>query len=290
MGKIEILGAPDVVIRGKAEVGEGPVFDQRTGRLVWVDIARGSMFENDLETGRQTRTDLDTLVSAVAPRASNEGFAAAVSEGFGLIVDGALRVVDQVLPEPDRRMNDGKVDSRGRMWAGSTHMALAPGVGALHRWDGVQPSATVATGLTLPNGLGWSADDDVMYLVDSLGHSLLAAPYQPEEGEIGEFRKIATIDSGLPDGLAVDVDGFLWVAVWGGKEVRRYSSQGGLVATVPMPVTQPSSCAFGDDGTLYITSARSGLSEEDLAVQPLAGSVFALATGTRGVPIASFAA
>lgn len=290
MSQIELLKAPDVVIRADAEVGEGPVFDPRTGKLVWVDITGGEMFEDDLETGLQARTKLDTLIGAVAPRAADRGFAAAVSDGFGLIVDDALTVVDPVLPEAYRRMNDAKVDSRGRMWAGSTHMEFTPGVGALHRWDGYEPSTTVATGFILPNGLGWDADDSVMYLVDSFGYSLLAAHYDADDGAVGEFRQIAAIDSGLPDGLAVDIDGFVWVAVWGGSEVRRYSPEGKLVATVPMPVTQPSSCAFGADGTLYITSARAGLTEDDIAAQPLAGSIFALATGTRGVPIAPFAA
>lgn len=290
MSKVETLDAPDVVIHADAEVGEGPVFDPRTGRLVWVDITRGTMFQNDLDTGLQVRADLDTLIGAVAPRAAEPGFAAAVTDGFGLIVDGALTVVDPVLPEEFRRMNDAKVDSRGRMWAGSTHMEFTPGVGALHLWDGRQPSTTVASGFILPNGLGWDAGDSLMYLVDSFGYTLLAAPYDSDDGLVGEFHPIAAVDSGLPDGLAVDVDGFIWVAVWGGHEVRRYSADGELTARVPMPVAQPSSCAFGADGTLYITSARAGLSEADLARQPLAGSVFALATTTRGVDVAPFAA
>jgi len=290
MEKIKVLSAPDVAIYADAEVGEGPVFDRRTGRFLWLDIARGIVFENQLASGMQTQIDLDTCIGAVAPRAVQNGFAAAASDGFGLIVDGTLTVVDPVLPEVHRRMNDGKVDSHGRMWAGSMHTELQPGAGALHRWDGRERSTIVATGFTLPNGLGWNADDTVMYFVDSRAHSLLAAPYRADEGEVGGFRTIATIDSGLPDGLAVDVDGFVWVAVWGGGEVRRYDCDGRFVATVPMPVSQPSSCAFGDDGTLYITSARSGLSDGDLSDQPLAGSVFALATGTSGVPVAPFAA
>lgn len=290
MSKIEILGSPDVVIPADAQVGEGPVFDPRTGRLVWVDITRGTVLENDLGTGQQSRHDVATLVGAVAPRDTEEGFAAAVGEGFGFIVGGALTVVDPVLPEHDRRMNDAKVDSRGRMWAGSTHLDFTPGIGALHLWDGLRPSRTAATGFTLPNGLGWDADDSVMYLVDSVRHTILSAPYDADDGVLGEFLPITTVESGLPDGLAVDVDGFIWVAVWGGHEVRRHAPTGELVATVPMPVAQPSSCAFGADGTLYITSARAGLAEEAIARQPLSGSVFALATSTRGVPVASFAA
>ncbi len=289
MGAIRIHDVPDVIIAGDAQVGEGPVFDARTGRLVWVDINEGMIFENDLETGEQTRTKLDTLVGAVAPRATRDGFAVAVSDGFGFVTDGVLEVADPVLPESFRRMNDAKVDSRGRMWAGSNHMELVPGIGALHRWDGVGPSVTLASGLTLPNGLGWNAEDSLMYLADSFAHTLSVSPFHPDEGVIDGFRPLVTFDDDLPDGLTIDVDGFLWVAIWGGSQIRRYSASGELTDVIPMPVPQPSSCAFGEDGTLYITSARAGLSDEELADAPLSGSVFAISTTTHGVPIHSFA-
>lgn len=288
MTEVLTLAAPDVVIAGRAEVGEGPVFDPRTGRLCWVDITGGVLYQDDLATGAQASARFATMLGAAVPRAHVGGFAVAVSEGLGYIVDGELDVVEAVLPEPHRRMNDAKCDSRGRLWAGSNHMEFEPGVGALHRWDGRTPSAVVADGFILPNGLGWSPDDRMMYLVDSFAHTLLSAPFDADSGEVGTFASLCTIDSGLPDGLAVDVDGFIWVAVWGGAEVQRISPAGELVASVPMPVSQPSSCAFGDDGTLYITSATAGLSEADLTVQPHAGSVFALATDVRGVPVRSF--
>ena len=129
-----------------------------------------------------------------------------------------------------------------------------------------------------------------MYLIDSMTSSLLSASYHPDEGEVGEFASMCKIDPGLPDGLAVDVDGSIWVAVWGGAEVRRFDSTGELTGIIPMPVSQPASCAFGPDGTLYITSARNGLSPEELTSQPHAGSVFALSTNTLGVPVRAFAA
>jgi sugar lactone lactonase YvrE len=285
---VEVLPVPDVVIRGGAEVGEGPVVDPRTGRLCWVDITGGVLYENDLETGAQSVSRMSTMLGAAAPRAHTGGFAVAVSEGFGFWADGELRVVDPVLPDPNRRMNDAKCDSRGRLWAGSTHLDFEPGVGALHCWDGHSPSTVVADGFILPNGIGWSPDDRTMYLVDSLAHAVLAAPFDPDTGEVGAFAPICTIGPGLPDGLAVDVEGFLWVAVWDGSEVRRISPTGEVAAIVPMPVTQPSSCAFGDDGILYITSASAGLSDDELAAQPPAGSVFALPTDTHGVPVHSF--
>ncbi|MDQ0893986.1 SMP-30/gluconolactonase/LRE family protein [Agromyces ramosus] len=289
MSEVTVLESPDVVIEGDAAVGEGPVFDARTGRLVWVDITGGMIFENDLASGEQQGTKLDTLVGGVAPRASDPGFAVAVGDGFGFVsADGVLTYSDPVLPEPFRRMNDAKVDSRGRLWAGSTHTEFLPGEGSLHRWDGGR-SSVMATGFILPNGLGWDAADTTMYLIDSYANTLLSAPFRADDGDIGDFTPMARIEGGYPDGLAVDVDGCIWVAIWAGHEVRRYSPTGELVAVVPMPVAQPSSCAFGSDGTLYITSARAGLSEAELVAQPHAGSVFALSTDTQGVPVRAFA-
>lgn len=290
MANVHVFPQPDVLIPAEAAVGEGPVIDHRTGRLCWVDILEGLLYENDLDAGSQHAATLETILGAAAPRRHDDGFAVAVADGFGYWSGGRLTVADPVLPEPHRRMNDAKCDSRGRLWAGSTHMEFAPGAGSLHRWDGRSPSATVATGFTLPNGLGWNHEDTTMYLIDSLANTLLAAPYDADDGRLGELVPLCRIDPGLPDGLAVDVDGSIWIAVWGGSEVRRFDRTGRLTGIVPMPITQPSSCAFGDDGTLYITSARNGLTAEELHDQPRAGSVFALATSTRGVPIQAFAA
>lgn len=289
LDRVEVLPAPDVLIAAEAQVGEGPVIDERTGRLCWVDIVQGMIYEHELQERRQvTAAPLETMVGAIAPRADRPGFAAAVADGFGYYASGRLTVTDRILPEPHRRMNDAKCDSAGRLWAGSTHMELVPGAGALHLWDGDSPSVILADGFTLPNGLGWDQDDTRMYLIDSMTNCLLSTAYDADEGLIGEFAPLCRIEPGLPDGLAVDVDGCIWVAVWTGAEVRRFDRTGSLTGIVPMPVTQPSSCAFGPDGTLYITSARAGLSPEQLAAQPHAGSVFAVATATHGVRVAAF--
>ena len=288
MSTIEVFAQPDVAIRARATVGEGPVLDRRSGRLCWVDIDNGTLFENDLTTGEQTSFSMPTLLGAAAPRSNHAGFAVAVSDGFGLLVDDEFELVDRVLPEPYRRMNDAKCDSRGRLWAGSTHKEFVSGVGALHRWDGSTASTVMASGFSLPNGLGWNVDDTVMYLVDSMTHQLLRADYLDGGDELGEFTQLCEVSQGLPDGLAVDLDGCIWLAVWGAYAVHRYDSSGRLIGRVPMPVEKPSSCAFADDGTLYITSASAGLSESDLLQQPFAGSVFALSTNTRGVPVHGF--
>jgi sugar lactone lactonase YvrE len=281
--------SPDVVIPGTAQVGEGPVFDARTARLCWVDIDNGRLHETDLGTGSTATSEVGMMLGAVAPRGHQPGFAAAAEAGFGLIRGGVLDIIDPVLPESYRRMNDAKCDSRGRMWAGSNHMQFEPKVGALHRWDGLGPSTLIAGGFTLPNGIGWDVGDRLMYLADSFARVLLVAPYDGDT-VTGAFTALVSINGGLPDGLAVDTDGCVWLAIWGGWAVHRYAKDGTLIGTVPMPVAQPSSCAFGADGTLYITSARAGLSAGDLAVQSVAGSVFALSTTATGVPVAAFAA
>lgn len=286
----ETLPTPDVLIPAQASVGEGPVIDPRSGHLCWVDIVEGMLYENDLTDETQTVAALGTMVGAAAPREHASGFALAIADGFGYWTSEQLRIADRVLPEAERRMNDAKCDSRGRLWAGSTHMEFTAGAGRLHCWDGSGPSVTVAAGFTLPNGLGWDQEDTRMYLIDSMTNLLLSAAYDADDGDVGKFEALCKVEPGLPDGLAVDVDGAIWVAVWGGAEVRRYSSRGEHIATIPMPVSQPTSCAFGPDGTLYITSGRYGLTAQQIEDQPHAGAIFALSTNMNGVAVRPFVA
>ncbi|MGN6575479.1 MAG: SMP-30/gluconolactonase/LRE family protein [Nocardioides sp.] len=281
---------PELYIPASALVGEGPVFDSRTDSLCWVDIPAGILHEHHLRSGANSVANVGTQLGAVAPRDRQPGFAAAVFDGFAIWAEGSLTVVDDVLADPLRRMNDAKCDSRGRLWAGSTHTSYLPGFGALHRWDGVGPSRVMADDLVLPNGIGWSPDDKTMYLADSFADVLLSAPFDATDGWVGEFTTLLDFEGGHPDGLCVDVDGCVWIAIWGGSEIRRYSPAGELIAIIPTPVSQPSSCAFGPDGTLYITSARDMLTPQELAGQPMAGSVFAAVPGVAGLPVAPFAA
>lgn len=277
--------SPTIAIPARAAVGEGPVWDSRSGLLCWVDLAEGTLFESDLESGSTTATATGTLLGAAVPRASSPGFAVAVGDGFGFVIDGALTVADPVLVDPRLRMNDGKCDARGRLWAGSTTLDFQPDAGRLHVWTGAGPSAVATTGFTLPNGLGWDAGNSTMYVDDSVRGVMFAAEFDLDVGLVGPMRPIFQISGGLPDGLAVDVDGCLWVAMWAASEVRRYRPDGTLDTIVAMPVSQPTSCAFGEDGVLFITSASHGVAD----AEPHAGGVFAVATNTAGVPIARFA-
>ncbi|MFI1095479.1 SMP-30/gluconolactonase/LRE family protein [Streptomyces sp. NPDC020917] len=306
------LPAPEVFVRGRAIVGEGPVVDDRTAELVWVDIPSGVLTRTALAGGGPAApvARVGMSLGAVAVR-RNGGYAAAVDTGFGLIggngagvpadaadgedggagaADPTLSVVHPVLPDAERRMNDAKCDAAGRFWAGSTTYGFPEGGGALHCWDPAGDTVrTVVSGLTLPNGLGWSPDGQRFYLADSVLRAVFTADFDPAEGNLGPLRELLRLDAsdGMPDGLCVDQDGCLWIALWGAGQVRRYDPHGACVAVLPMPVSQPSSCAFGPDGTLYVTSACDGVPEGE---EPLAGSVFALpATRWRGVPVGTFA-
>jgi sugar lactone lactonase YvrE len=251
MAAVERFPEPDVLIAAEASVGEGPVFDHRTGRLCWVDIVEGILHESGLTDGRQTVATLGTMVGAVAPREQASGFVVAVADGFGYWTSGQLVIADPVLPEAHRRMNDAKCDSHGRLWAGSTHMQFVPGIGALHRWDGSESSVTMAAGLTLPNGLGWKHEDTRMYLVDSLNNNLLSASFHPDEGKVGTFSSLCKIDPGLPDGLAVDLDG----SIWG----RRLGRRGGAPLRPHRRTHRGHSNASHPAGKLRVRSRRNPL-------------------------------
>lgn len=289
--EVHIYPQPECIIPARADVGEGPVIDSRTGRLIWVDITGGNLHEYDFERKTSTYAHIDTMLGAAVPRATKPGFAVAVADGYGYMVDGQLELVAADFSQPSHRSNDAKCDSKGRLWAGSNDLTFTPGAGKLRLWDGGYQAQIMQEGLTLPNGIGWNAADDEMYLADSMVRRLYVASFNATVGTIGELRILAefTESDGLPDGLAVDTDGGIWVAMWGAAQVLRLDRFGTVVARVPMPCVQPSSCAFGADGTLYITSATAGLSAEDIVAQPLAGSVFALQTNYRGVSVAAFA-
>ena len=280
-----------IVANAQARVGEGPVWDRGAQTLHWVDILAGQIHSSDLATRRTTTLTVPTLVGAVAPRATG-GFVAATAEGFAEVTTrGDMRDRVKILPD-GVRMNDAKCDSRGRFWAGSTAMDFAPGRGALHLLDTDWTSRIVLDDLTLPNGLGWSPDDRIFYLIDSAEGVLAAFDFDPASAALSNRRTLAEYaDDGVPDGLTVDASGCLWVALWGGGRIERLSPEGRLLSTVPVPVSQPTSCAFAgpDLDRLCVTSAREGLglSADD---DTLDGAVFLVDDlGASGLEMMAFA-
>lgn len=277
---------PELLLEWDANTGEGPVVDGEY--LHWVDIPEGLVYQTNLKNLETESISLGLSVGAAAPIDSTKGYAVAYENGFGLVKDGELVPVDPFLIDPHYRMNDAKCDARGRFWGGSCHNDFIVGLGKLHRWDGRDSNKVMMENLALPNGLGWNHENTLMYLADSMTNKIYVSEFDLADDFVPKFRELVTIDSGIPDGLAIDIDGCIWLAIWGGSRILRISPQGKIISEHLFPVAQPSSCAFGADGKLYVTSARKGLSESQLVQQPLAGSLFILQTDTAGVPVSKF--
>jgi len=267
-------------------LSEGPRWDEERQELLWVDIlGRGfhrAAVKADGSPDHVRTMALDRHVGAVAPVAGG-GYVLAAGQGF-LFVDEDGSVSELAQPEAGRvdvRMNDGACDPQGRFWAGTMAYDESPGAGALYRLELDGRCSTVLTGLTISNGIGWSPDGRTMYLSDSGAGLVEAFDFDGVTGGIGGRRTLVHIDRPgvAPDGLTVDEQGDIWVALYGGWAVNRYGPDGSLRETVEIPAAQATSCAFGGDdrGTLFVTTGRERLDEGALARQPDAGRVFSVA-------------
>ena len=283
----------ELVEDAHADLGEGPVWDPRTGELIWVDIMAGIVHRLDPGTGADRLLEVGQPVGAACPRAAG-GYVLGLRDGIAVLSDsGELALIAELETEVvENRINDAKCDPAGRLWAGTIRIDNQP-AGALYRIDGDHSVNPVLTGLSLANGLGWSPDGTLMYLIDSLAGGLDVFDFDPGSGELSGRRRHVTVEEGegAADGMTVDSEGFLWIAVYGGGAVRRYSPSGELALVVDLPVTQPTSCTFGgpDLRDLYITSARQELAPAELAAEPLAGGLFRCRPGPAGLPVTPFA-
>jgi sugar lactone lactonase YvrE len=284
----------DVVVNAAAELGEGPVWDQAASRLVWVDIAGRLVHFYDPRSRRDTAVAVPETPGVAIPRQAG-GLVLAAGHGFGFL--GQDQPFEQVVQIPQRqvlaRMNDGNCDSAGRFWAGTTGVNEEPHAGALYRLDPDLTVTCVLDPVGQSNGIDWSPDDRIMYYVDSLESRVDAFDFDLSSGAISNRRPFVVIDEGeiVPDGLTVDSDGGVWVALWGGSQLRRFAPDGSLDRVIMLPTRQITSCAFGgpDLEDLYVTSAREGLAPEVLLRDPDAGSVFLCKPGVRGRPQRTFA-
>jgi sugar lactone lactonase YvrE len=277
---------PELLLQSEAEVGEGPIFLGNS--LLWVDIPVGKIHKTNLENLHTETITLDTQVGAVAPFEADEKIAVACKEGFAILASNKIEIRDPYLSNPDNRMNDAKCDALGRFWGGSCQLDFESGKGKLHRWEGGEHNKVMVESLSLPNGIGWNSENTLMYLADSMAKKVYVSDFDLADDFVPKFRELISIDLGVPDGLSVDVEGCIWLALWGGSQIIRISPQGKILEEHLFPVSQPSSCAFGSDGTLFVTSARAGISKADLLNEPLAGSLFTLSTNTSGVPVSGF--
>jgi len=258
----------EVLVEAQATLGEGPVWDPMTDRLLWVDIDAGLVHSTAADGDDEAIFEAGETIGFVAPDVERNRYVIGLRHGLAVTEDWAsftrLCVLDD--PHPAIRINDGKLDAVGRAVFGTlrtddefeasellsadVHVAAAPAVAT------TLPT-TLQTGVSISNGLAWSADGATMYYIDTVTSRLDAFDYDLASGAVSNRRAVANFDpaDGYPDGMTIDADGSLWIAFWGGSAVRQVAASGEVLASIAVPATNPTSCAFGADGRLYVTSA-----------------------------------
>ena len=287
----------DVILEAHADVGEGPTWDERGDVLIWVDIMGKAVHVYDPATGKDRSVDVGQPVGAAGLRQGG-GLVLALQDGFGVVDSGFgnLHMIAEVEADnPGNRFNDGKVDPAGRFWAGSMAFDESRrGAGSFYRLDPDYRVTHMFGGVSISNGMDWTPDNKLMYYIDTPAGGIDVFDFDLERGEIANRRRWVSIEraEGWPDGMTLDAEGAVWVALHGSGTVRRYLPDGTLERVIRVPSAKMvTSCAFGgaDLGDLYITSMSRGLSSEGLREQPLAGALFRTRPGVKGRPPFRFA-
>jgi sugar lactone lactonase YvrE len=286
----------EVAAAAGAELGERPVWDARQRCILWVDINAGQLHQHRPEGGDRVVASAGVPVGAAAPRA-NGGYVLAAADGFRLVkADGAADgppVRPPGMPE-HVRFNDGACDPAGRFWAGTAATDGQAGTGSLYHLDPGGRVTEVLGGVTESNGLGWSPDATVFYYTDSGEERsrVRAFSFDVQTGELAGERELIGFGpaDGIADGLVVDAEGCLWIAMWDAGFVRRHSADGELLSLYPVPVSRPTCPGFGgpDLDELYLTTAREGLAGDRRDAEPLAGHLLRARPGVRGLALACY--
>jgi sugar lactone lactonase YvrE len=267
-----------------ADHGEGPFWDSVEDRLLLVDLLRGALVSVK-PSGTTRRHEVGGVAAAVRARRGG-GFVLATEHGFRLLSADLVPQGEEIdaFDDPLLRMNDGGCDQAGRFYCGTMAYAETPGAGTLYRLDPDLSVHVVLAGVTISNGLQWHADGRHVYYNDTPTGRVDLFDFDPDTGGFGARRTFVAVEpgAGLPDGMAMDEEGGVWIALWGGGAVHRYDPAGRQTDRIELPVRQVTACTFGgpDGSTLYITTSRLGLED---GAEPEAGAVFAAETGVRGV-------
>lgn len=276
-----------------AEVGEGPIWLAEEGALLFVDITRGLAYRFFVSTGAIETCQLGQHVGAIVPRESGS-FLVAAQQGIGVWDWGSEMTITNPIEadKPENRFNDAKCDPAGRLWAGTMSYEMSAGAANLYMVSAGFESVKQLSNLTISNGMAWSADSTKMYFIDSPTQSVDLMDFDLESGAISNRRSFCKVESsdGFPDGMTIDSEDCIWVAIFGSGTVRRYSPDGDWIATIETMAPQVTSCCFGGPNLedLYITSAALKLVDGDV-MPPGAGALFSCSTGVRGTPTAKFA-
>jgi sugar lactone lactonase YvrE len=274
-------------------LGESPIWCERAARLYWVDSRGPTLHSYDWHDGRHHRASLPEVVGSIALCASG-GLLAAMRSGIYRCGEDGTVGARIAAPEPDKpanRFNDGRCDRRGRFWSGTMNDHARAPTGSLYRLGTDLVCTAMRHDIIVPNSIAWSPDDRRMYFADTYRAHILAFDYDADAGAITNQRVFASCPGpGRPDGSAVDADGCLWNAEYGGGRVVRYRPDGTIDRAIGLPVSQPTCCAFGGPALdhLFVTTATQRLDDAALAAQPLAGGLFVVRPGVSGLPEARF--
>ncbi|HMI01398.1 MAG TPA: SMP-30/gluconolactonase/LRE family protein [Pedobacter sp.] len=272
-------------------LGESPVWDARNRRILWVDITEGRIHQFFPENKKHKATNIGQMIGAICLTTSG-GLIAALQNGFATVdlEKGTIRhIEDPEVHLPGNRFNDGKCDPKGRFWAGTMAFSNKANAGSVYVLEQDLSVSLKIKGVSCSNGMAWSPDHTTFYYIDTPTRKVVAYDFDIAAGAISNRRTVINFpeSEGYPDGMTIDTDGMLWIAMWDGWKVTRYDpATGELIQSILLPVAKVTSCVFGGENLqdLYITTARAGLTNEDLYHQPLAGCLFvAKKTGSTGM-------
>ena len=287
----------DLVLDAKARLGEGAVWDAGRQVLYWVDIEGQQVHVFDPVSGRDRGIAVGDYVGTVVPRARG-GVCLTLGRTFAALDLETAAISVLAEPEEERsllgnRFNDGKCDPRGRFWAGTMAVSESPGAGGLYRLDADHRVRRMLDGVSISNGIVWSAAAGRMYFIDTPTREVAVFDYDDATGAISNRRVAVRFPDGhgWPDGMAIDAEGQLWIAEWDGGCVSRWDPESGrLLRRIELPVARVTSCAFGGPrlDEMYVTTAWSRLADDARRAQPAAGGLFRLDPGVRGTPTFAF--
>jgi sugar lactone lactonase YvrE len=285
-------------VDAKARLGEGPVWSQARGLLYWVDIEGGLVHSYEPASGATWSFEVGMRVGAVVARkdSAGGGLLLATERGFVSLDEktGEVKLItDPEADKHDTRFNDGKCDPAGRFWAGTMSCSRTRGAANLWCMDTDYSVTQRVTGVTVSNGITWSLDQKKMYYIDSSEFAVVSFQYDRDSGAISDPEPVITVARGLgkPDGMCIDSEGNLWIALFRGGAVSKWDPEKGeLLELFEIPAVHVTACAFGgeDLSTLFVTTARGPASREELEVHPQAGGLFALKPGVTGAPSFEF--
>jgi len=280
----------EIVVDGKNELGEGVVWSPAHGEIQWTDIVGRRFWAYRPADGRSRSVPLPDRLACFAPLGGSSllaGFAGGL-EVFDLESGARRPIVAIETDRPTTRVNDGKLDRRGRLIFGTMdeNPKGASPIGQVYAYEGGASPRTLASGVRISNSIAFSPDGRRMYFADTPTKVIRAYDYDLDTGDIAGERTFAVVSGpGSPDGSTVDADGCLWNAEWGGGRVVRYTPDGRINLMIELPCSQVTCCAFGGAklNQLFVTTARTGLDGAALAGQPLAGALFAIEIGVTGL-------